>query len=59
MRSKLFENIKPQRIFHGFIKKIVDICKFLLYILLYYNKPLRRFTAKAERGCIIEKKCDH
>ncbi|MBQ8014911.1 MAG: hypothetical protein IJ264_01850, partial [Clostridia bacterium] len=41
-QRKIFDNPAQKRIFHGFVKKIVDICKFLLYILYYYNKHFAR-----------------
>ena len=41
-QREIFNNPKPKRIFHGFVKKIVDICKNLLYILYYYNKLFRK-----------------
>ena len=35
-QSKIIKFLKQKRFFHGFVKKIVDICRYLYYI--YVNK---------------------
>ena len=36
-QSKIIKFLKQKRFFHGFVKKIVDICKFLHYIYVIIN----------------------
>jgi hypothetical protein len=59
-RVKYLKISNPNGFFTDLLKKLLTFASFCsIFYYIIYNEPLRRQTAKAERGCIIEKKCDH